>query len=42
MSEYLAKRPPAMEPTHPGAISREEVLPALGISVTAAPSPRSV
>jgi len=36
MSEVPARRPPRMEPTHPGAILREEVLPTLGISVTAA------
>ena len=36
MSQYLAKRPSAMEPNHPGEILREEVLPALGISVAAA------
>lgn len=36
MSEYPAKRLPATEPTHPGEILREEVLPALGISISAA------
>lgn len=35
-TEQVAKRPPALEPTHPGAILREDVLPALGVSVTAA------
>ncbi len=33
MTEYIAKRP-RRAPTHPGAILREDVLPALGISVT--------
>lgn len=33
MTEYIAKRP-RHAPTHPGAILREDVLPALGISVT--------
>ena len=36
MSEYRAKRPPAMEPAHPGEILRAEVLTTMGISVTAA------
>jgi addiction module HigA family antidote len=36
MPDHAAKHPPAMEPTHPGSILREEVLPALGISVTTA------
>ena len=33
MPEYQAKHPPEMEPAHPGAILREDVLPALGLSV---------
>lgn len=33
MTEYIAKRP-HHAPTHPGAILREDVLPALGISIT--------
>lgn len=32
MTEYAAKQPPAMAPSHPGAILREEVLPALGLT----------
>lgn len=35
MAEYRAG-PPARQPTHPGAVLREDVLPALGLSVTAA------
>ncbi len=35
MAEYRAGRP-AHQPTHPGALLREDVLPALGISVKAA------
>ena len=35
-TEYPAKRPPGMEPSHPGAILREEVLPALAMTVVAA------
>ena len=34
MTESIAERP-RRAPTHPGAILREDVLPALGISVTA-------
>ncbi|MEO6966861.1 MAG: HigA family addiction module antitoxin [Rhodanobacteraceae bacterium] len=34
MAEYTAKRHPNRPPTHPGAILREDVLPALGMSVT--------
>lgn len=30
------RRAPARPPTHPGALLREEVLPSLGLSVTAA------
>lgn len=33
MSEYSAKQPPEMEPAHPGAILREDVLPALNLTV---------
>lgn len=36
MPEYRAKHPPAMKPAHPGAILREDILPALGLKVTAA------
>lgn len=36
MPEHAAKHPPKMEPTHPGAILREDVLPALGLTVTEA------
>lgn len=36
MAEYLAKHPPEMEPAHPGKILREDVLPALNLSVTEA------
>ena len=36
MPEHLARRPPVLKPVHPGEILREEVLPALGMSVTAA------
>jgi hypothetical protein len=35
MAEYMAKRNPDRCPTHPGAILREDVLPALGMSKTA-------
>jgi addiction module HigA family antidote len=34
MPEYSAKQPSEMEPAHPGAILREDVLPALGLTVT--------
>lgn len=33
MTDYPAKRNPARAPTHPGAILRDDVLPALGLSV---------
>jgi addiction module HigA family antidote len=33
MTEHPAKRNPNRAPTHPGAILREDVLPALGLSV---------
>jgi antitoxin HigA-1 len=36
MPEYLAKHPPQMEPSHPGEILREDVLPTLGLSVAEA------
>jgi len=36
MTEYRAKRDPNREPIHPGAILRDDVLPALGLSVVAA------
>ncbi|MBN9509086.1 MAG: HigA family addiction module antidote protein [Alphaproteobacteria bacterium] len=36
MREYRAKGPAARPPTHPGAILREDVLPALRLSVTGA------
>ncbi len=33
MSGYSAKQPPEMEPAHPGAILRGDVLPALNLAV---------
>ena len=36
MGEYTVKRPLNRPPTHPGEIFREDVLPALGISVSEA------
>ena len=33
MTEYKVKRPLKRQPTHPGAILREDVLPALGLSI---------
>jgi len=36
MVEYVAKRDPRREPTHPGEVLREDVLPELGMSVVAA------
>lgn len=36
MTEYPAKRDPNRPPTHPGEILREDVLPALHMSVTEA------
>ncbi len=36
MPQYPAQHPSGMEPTHPGAILREDVLPALGLTVTEA------
>jgi len=34
--EYKVTGPPRMRPTHPGEILREDVLPALGLSVSEA------
>ena len=34
MTEYAAKRNPARCPTHPGALLREDILPALGMTKT--------
>jgi addiction module HigA family antidote len=36
MAEYPVRRSPKRPPTHPGEILREDVLPALGISVSEA------
>ena len=36
MTEYAATQPPTMAPSHPGAILREEVLPALGLTASEA------
>jgi addiction module HigA family antidote len=36
MTEYTARRNANREPTHPGAILREDVLPALGMNVAEA------
>jgi addiction module HigA family antidote len=36
MAEFRVKGPPAWQPSHPGALLREEVLPALRLTVTAA------
>jgi len=36
MPEYRATHPPEMEPAHPGEILRDEVLPALDLSVAEA------
>ena len=36
MAEYTAKHPPLMPPVHPGAILREDVLPALHLTVAEA------
>ena len=36
MVEYSVKRPLRRPPTHPGAILRQDVLPALGLSVAEA------
>lgn len=34
--EYKASATPALPPVHPGALLREEALPAIGLTVTAA------
>ncbi len=36
MAEYRVKGPPAWQPSHPGELLREEVLPALRLTVTEA------
>ncbi len=36
MKEYTARRPLRRPPIHPGEILREDVLPALGLSVSEA------
>lgn len=36
MGEHTARRDPDREPVHPGEVLREDVLPALGMSVVAA------
>ena len=36
MAEYFVKRPLKREPIHPGKIVREDVLPALGLTVSEA------
>lgn len=36
VKEYAAKHPGKMEPAHPGAVLREDVLPALNLTVTEA------
>ena len=36
MAEYVVRRTPKRPPIHPGEILREDVLPALGISVSEA------
>ncbi len=36
MVEYRVKGPPAWQPTHPGAVLREDLLPALRLTVKAA------
>jgi antitoxin HigA-1 len=36
MPGYPANRPSRMEPSHPGTILRDDVLPALGLTVTEA------
>ena len=33
MAEYLVTTPQAWQPTHPGAVLREDVLPTLGLTV---------
>ena len=34
MAEYQVKRPVLRKPVHPGEIMREDVLPAIGLSVS--------
>ena len=36
MGEYLVKRPLKRPPVHPGEVLREDVLPALGLSISEA------
>lgn len=36
MTEIAAERPSGVEPSHPGAILREDVLPALALSISEA------
>jgi addiction module HigA family antidote len=36
MREYTVKRPLKRQPTHPGEMLREDVLPALGLSISEA------
>ena len=36
MAEYRVKGPPAWRPSHPGELLREDILPALRLTVTAA------
>jgi addiction module HigA family antidote len=36
VGEHLVKRPSALDPVHPGEVLREDVLPALRLTVTAA------
>lgn len=36
MAEYRVKGPPAWQPSHPGALLRQDVLPALRLTVKAA------
>lgn len=36
MSEYIADRDPDRCPMHPGELLREEILPALGLNISAA------
>ena len=42
MAEYVVKRPVKRPPIHPGELVREEVLPALGLSVSEAARRRGV
>jgi antitoxin HigA-1 len=36
MAEFSVSRPPAWQPSHPGELLREDILPALRLTVTAA------